>query len=161
MALPNDESIQESKTTDQFRDPQVDRLDAPVANAALKAVEAGNAKDVDIAAQILADYGADEDQSWTKEEEKKLIRKVDWLIVPIVSSCVFLFTCVRVALTCLLQLFVCATLSGLDKTAISAAAIYGIKDDLNLSGSEYSWIGSAPFFGGLLFMGPSAYLMQR
>lgn len=59
------------------------------------------------------------------------------------------------------QLFVCATLSGLDKTAISAAAIYNIKGDLNLTGSQYSWAGSAPFFGGLLFMGPSAYFLQR
>ena len=59
------------------------------------------------------------------------------------------------------KLFVCATLSGLDKTAISAAAIYGLKQDLNLTGAQYSWLGSAPFFGGLVFMGPSAYLIQR
>ncbi|KAH7310819.1 major facilitator superfamily domain-containing protein [Stachybotrys elegans] len=42
-----------------------------------------------------------------------------------------------------------------------SAAIYGLREDLNLSGSDYSWVGSAPFFGGLLFMGPSAYLVQR
>lgn len=50
-----------------------------------KAVKAGNAKDVDIAAQILAQYTDDDGRSWTEEEEKKLIRKVDWMIVPIVS----------------------------------------------------------------------------
>lgn len=55
----------------------------------------------------------------------------------------------------------CATLSGLDKTAISAAAIYGLKEDLHLTGAQFSWLGSAPFFGGLIFMGPSAYLVQR
>ncbi|KAH8655399.1 putative allantoate permease [Xylariales sp. PMI_506] len=81
------------------------------------------------------------DGSYTKEEEKKLMRKVDWWLIPI--------------------LFVCATLSGLDKTAISAAAIYNIKTDLHLTGSQYSWIGSAPFFGGLIFMGPSAYCLQK
>lgn len=59
------------------------------------------------------------------------------------------------------QLFVCATLSGLDKTAISAAAIYNIKGDLNLTGSQYSWVGSAPFFGGLFSMGPAAYCLQK
>lgn len=59
------------------------------------------------------------------------------------------------------KLFVCATLSGLDKTAISAAAIYNIKGDLNITGSQYSWVGSAPFFGGLVFMGPSAYCLQK
>lgn len=59
------------------------------------------------------------------------------------------------------KLFVCATLSGLDKTAISAAAIYGLKTDLHLSGQDYSWVGSAPFFGGLAFMGPAAYCLQN
>ena len=56
------------------------------ANTALKAVEAGRAEDVDIAAQILAQYGTEFDRTWTPEEEKRLIRKVDWMIVPIVSS---------------------------------------------------------------------------
>ncbi|KAK9777593.1 putative Major facilitator superfamily (MFS) profile domain-containing protein [Seiridium cardinale] len=111
------------------------------AEAAVKAVKAGRAKDVDIAAQIIAQYGGDGTITWTKEEEKKLIRKVDWHIIPI--------------------LFVCATLSGLDKTAISAAAIYGLKTDLHLSGQDYSWVGSAPFFGGLAFMGPAAYCLQK
>ncbi|KAK6078444.1 allantoate permease [Seiridium cupressi] len=111
------------------------------AEAAVKAVKAGKAKDVDIAAQIIAQYGGDGTITWTKEEEKKLIRKVDWHIIPI--------------------LFVCATLSGLDKTAISAAAIYGLKTDLHLSGQDYSWVGSAPFFGGLAFMGPAAYCLQK
>lgn len=53
--------------------------------AAVKAVKAGNAKEVDIAAQIIADYademGAD---GWSKEEEKKLMRKIDWWLIPIV-----------------------------------------------------------------------------
>ena len=53
--------------------------------AAVKAVKAGHAKDVDIAAQIIADY-ADEigEDGWSKEEEKKLMRKVDWWLIPIV-----------------------------------------------------------------------------
>ncbi|KAL2784277.1 major facilitator superfamily domain-containing protein [Aspergillus keveii] len=110
------------------------------AEAAVKAVKAGD-KDVDIAAQIIADYADEMRDGWSADEEKKLMRRVDWRLIPV--------------------LFVCATLSGLDKTAISAAAIYNIKGDLNLSGSQYSWIGSAPFFGGLAFMGPSAYCLQR
>uniref|UniRef100_A0A093XJZ5 Putative transporter n=1 Tax=Talaromyces marneffei PM1 TaxID=1077442 RepID=A0A093XJZ5_TALMA len=111
------------------------------AESAVKAIKAGD-KDVDIAAQIIANYTEENgDMTWTPQEEKKLMRKVDWWLIPI--------------------LFVCATLSGLDKTAISAAAIYNIKGDLHLTGQQYSWIGSAPFFGGLAFMGPSAYCLQR
>ncbi|KAI4602258.1 hypothetical protein KJ359_009497 [Pestalotiopsis sp. 9143b] len=115
--------------------------DSLTAEAAVKAVKAGRAKDVDIAAQIIAECGEDGTITWTEEEERKLIRKVDWHIIPI--------------------LFVCATLSGLDKTAISAAAIYGLKTDLHLTGQDYSWVGSAPFFGGLAFMGPAAYCLQK
>lgn len=117
-------------------------LPTETAAKAVKAVKAGHAQDVDIAAQILADYAdTNGPEGWTKEEEKKLMRKVDFCLIPI--------------------LFVCATLSGLDKTAISAAAIYNIKGDLHLTGSQYSWVGSAPFFGGLVFMAPSAYCLQR
>ncbi|KAJ5579940.1 uncharacterized protein N7459_005925 [Penicillium hispanicum] len=111
-------------------------------DAAVQAVKAGRNKDVDIAAQIVSDYADQMDgDSWSVEEEKKLIRRIDWRLIP--------------------TLFVCATLSGLDKTAISAAAIYNIKTDLHLTGDQYSWIGSAPFFGGLAFMGPSAYMLQK
>ena len=59
---------------------------AAAAGAAVKAVKAGNAKDVDVAAQIIAQYAEEGDRSWTEEEEKKLIRKVDWMLVPIVSD---------------------------------------------------------------------------
>lgn len=52
--------------------------------AAVKAIKAGRAKDVDIAAQIIASYG-DDNHSWSMSEEKKLIRRVDWRLVPIVS----------------------------------------------------------------------------
>ncbi|ETN41668.1 uncharacterized protein HMPREF1541_03604 [Cyphellophora europaea CBS 101466] len=112
------------------------------AETAVQAVKAGRAKDVDIAAHFIAEHGQElRGNEYTKEEEKKLIRKVDWRLVPI--------------------LFVCATLSGLDKTAISAAAIYDLREDLNLTGQQYSWCGSAPFFGGLVFMGPAAYCLQK
>lgn len=74
MANPAGDTIEQTRSTTQ----------EPTARAAVKAVEAGHAQDVDIAAQILAEYGADQDQSWTEEEEKRLVRKIDWLIVPIV-----------------------------------------------------------------------------
>ena len=35
-----------------------------------------------------------------------------------------------------------ATLGAVDKVAISTAAIYGLKDDLQLVGQQYSWAGS-------------------
>ena len=57
------------------------------AELAVKAVKAGNAKDIDIAAQIIAEHGHEIDSNgWSPEEEKKLMRKVDWRLVPIVSK---------------------------------------------------------------------------
>lgn len=56
------------------------------AEAAVKAVKAGRARDVDIAAQIIAQHGHEAENGWTVEEEKKLMRKVDWRLVPIVSA---------------------------------------------------------------------------
>ncbi|KAJ5272921.1 hypothetical protein N7478_008046 [Penicillium angulare] len=129
-------------TNDEVTASEETKNHAITAEAAVKAIKAGQKNDVDIAAQIIADYADQGDgESWSLEEEKKLIRRVDWRLIP--------------------TLFICATLSGLDKTAISAAAIYNIKGDLNLTGDQYSWVGSAPFFGGLAFMGPSAYMLQK
>lgn len=54
---------------------------------ALKAVKAGHADDVDIAAQILADHlGSGTAESWIPSEDKNLIRKVDWRLIPIVRQ---------------------------------------------------------------------------
>lgn len=53
---------------------------------ALKAVKAGHADDVDIAARILADnIDIAGTETWTVAEDKRLIKKVDWRLIPIVS----------------------------------------------------------------------------
>lgn len=51
--------------------------------------------------------------------------------------------------------------SDVDKTTLSYAAIFGIKDDLNLSGEEYSWLSSVFYFGWLVWAIPSNLIMQR
>lgn len=55
-------------------------------------------------------------------EEKKLIRKVDLLILPLIAVNYAFFY--------------------IDKTTLSYAAIFGIRDDLNLHGTQYSWLSS-------------------
>lgn len=54
---------------------------------AVRAIKAGRAKDVDIAAQILANNidAVGTEESWTAQEDAKLIRRIDWRIIPIVS----------------------------------------------------------------------------
>ncbi len=48
-----------------------------------------------------------------------------------------------------------------DKTTLSYAAIFGIKDDLALQGTEYSWLSSVFYFGWLIWAIPSNLIMQR
>jgi hypothetical protein len=55
-------------------------------------------------------------------EEKKLIRKVDFRILPLIAVNYAFFY--------------------IDKTTLSYAAIFGIRDDLNLHGTQYNWLSS-------------------
>jgi sugar phosphate permease len=74
-------------------------------------------------------------------EEKKLIRKIDYLILPLIAVNYAFFY--------------------IDKTTLSYAAIFGIKDDLNLQGTQYSWLSSIFYFSFLVWAFPTNFLMQR
>jgi MFS family permease len=49
----------------------------------------------------------------------------------------------------------------LDKQSINYAAVFDLRDDLHLSGSEFSWAVSLFYFGQLVAQYPAAYLMSR
>lgn len=49
----------------------------------------------------------------------------------------------------------------LDKSALSITAILGLREDLHLSGSAYSWANSIYYFGYLIASYPMAALMIR
>lgn len=87
--MGSDEVTSEVKTTQPLSEgvsPGIERGSVEIsAEAAVKAVKAGHAKDVDIAAQIIAEHGHEIGNGWTAEEEKKLMRKIDWRLVPIVG----------------------------------------------------------------------------
>ncbi|OWB60656.1 hypothetical protein B5S31_g693 [[Candida] boidinii] len=73
--------------------------------------------------------------------EKKLVRKIDWYIMPIIVA---LMSC---------QL--------MDKTTNSYASIMGLRTDLNMTGEVYSWVGSSFYFGYLFFEYPANLLLQK
>ncbi|KAI1122227.1 allantoate permease [Nemania abortiva] len=77
----------------------------------------------------------------TEEEIKKVVRKIDYHIVPI--------------------LFVLYFLQYLDKNAINFANAYGLKQGTHLQGQDFSWLGSIFYFGYLASQFPSGYLIQR
>lgn len=77
----------------------------------------------------------------TPEDERRLLRKIDWHLMP---------------LLCLVY-----GLNYLDKTTVSYASIMGLKTDLHLAGQEYSWISSMFYFGYLFWEYPTNRLLQR
>ncbi|BFZ63539.1 hypothetical protein YB2330_004664 [Saitoella coloradoensis] len=96
-------------------------------------------KDIDQAAAFLAN--AEQYPPLTPEAEKKLKRKIDRYMIP--------------------MLFLTATLGAVDKVAQSTAAIYGLRSDTHLVGQQYSWLGSILSLGALVGMFPSSYLLHR
>ncbi|KAK7969456.1 MFS general substrate transporter [Apiospora saccharicola] len=77
----------------------------------------------------------------TPEEEKKLLRKIDLNLMP---------------LLCIVY-----GLNYLDKTTVSYASVMGLKTDIKLVGQDYSWIGSMFYFGYLFWEYPTNRLLQR
>ncbi|KAF2757192.1 putative MFS allantoate transporter [Pseudovirgaria hyperparasitica] len=78
---------------------------------------------------------------YTAAEEKALIRKIDLMILPYLAVCYAFFY--------------------IDKTTLSYAAIFGIREDLNLVGNKYNWLSSIFYFGFLAWAFPTNFLMQR
>ncbi|ODN97144.1 hypothetical protein I350_08124 [Cryptococcus amylolentus CBS 6273] len=84
-------------------------------------------------AELFADY--------TPEEEKAMVRKADWIILPI--------------------LLVAIMMGAVDKVALGTAAVLGLRADLGLVGQQYSWSSSLIFFGSLVSVFPALFFMQR
>ncbi|KAJ5486215.1 Major facilitator superfamily domaingeneral substrate transporter [Penicillium desertorum] len=78
--------------------------------------ENGDDNDLDAVAQILMDQ--EDIQQPNRFEHRKLLRKIDWRIVPLAAWAY--------------------GLQFVDKSGLGAAATYGLRDDLHLIGQEYS-----------------------
>ncbi|KAJ4259005.1 hypothetical protein NW762_008093 [Fusarium torreyae] len=77
----------------------------------------------------------------TPEESRKLLWKIDLILLPILGISVLI--------------------AAVDKVIISNAAIYGLKKDTKLVGDEFSWIGSVFYFGFLIAEWPGNIGMQK
>ncbi|KAK0448676.1 MFS general substrate transporter [Armillaria borealis] len=73
---------------------------------------------------------------------KRIERRVDLLVIPALA------VCYMVSLRS-------------DKTTLSYAAIFGIKEDLALGKMEYQWLSSIFYFGWLFWAFPTNLLMQK
>ncbi|KAL4883895.1 major facilitator superfamily domain-containing protein [Aspergillus karnatakaensis] len=77
----------------------------------------------------------------TPEEEKRILRKIDLHIIPVMGLCYML--------------------QYMDKVSLGYATQLNLRTDLNLHGSEYSWCSSVFYFGYLFWSWPSSYISVR
>ncbi|KAL4809896.1 MFS general substrate transporter [Aspergillus unguis] len=77
----------------------------------------------------------------TPEKEKKVLRKIDLHIIPVMCFCYML--------------------QYMDKVTLGYSTQLNLREDLNLHGSEYSWCSSVFYFGYLFWSWPSSYISVR
>ncbi|KAI0834472.1 allantoate permease [Hypoxylon sp. FL0890] len=94
--------------------------------------------DVDAALEYLDREGT---TIMTEVDEKALVRKIDWMIVPI--------------------MWACYNLQYLDKTLINYANVMGLQQDTGITGNQFSLLATLFYVTYLAFEFPTGYLMQR
>ncbi|KAL9947558.1 hypothetical protein ACHAP6_007702 [Verticillium nonalfalfae] len=114
-----------------------------------------NHPDPELYIEALARYPNDE--SIDQVAEKKVLRKIDTRILPLLGICYFFYYVDKTTLS-VEPFHPKSTRSDKDR---SYAAIFGLKDDLNLKGDQYSWLSSSFYFGWLIWAIPSNLIMQR
>jgi hypothetical protein len=97
--------------------------------------------DGDVAMSLFSSPADLQNDPITPEEDARVKRKVDFMILPYLAVCYAFFY--------------------IDKTTLSYAAIFGIREDLDLQGTQYSWLSSIFYFGFLAWAFPTNFLMQR
>ncbi|KAL4815532.1 MFS general substrate transporter [Aspergillus spinulosporus] len=101
------------------------------------AVSAIDSASTSIAAEVVEALRAEA----TPEEEKRILRKIDFYIIPVMGLCYML--------------------QYMDKVTLGYATQLNLRTDLNLHGSEYSWCSSVFYFGYLFWSWPSSYISVR
>ncbi|KAF3768148.1 hypothetical protein M406DRAFT_70242 [Cryphonectria parasitica EP155] len=96
---------------------------------------------VDEAAKYLAVAHAEQYAPLTPEREKRLRKKIDSWMIPLL-----LFT---------------ATLGAVDKVEIGTASLYGFQTDNHMHGQQYSWLGSILPLGQLCGYVITTWLVHR
>lgn len=77
-------------------------------------------------------YKTSKDLQVDPEEIKRVLRKIDFRIIPI--------------------LFITYMLQYLDKNSINFASVYGLKAGTHLKGQDYSWLGTFPPYSFLSYI---------
>ncbi|KAJ5783273.1 hypothetical protein N7457_005047 [Penicillium paradoxum] len=87
------------------------------------------------------DFGQVMEVGTTPAMEKKVLRKLDFFLIPLMGGCYML--------------------QYIDKLAISQATLFNLRQDLHLKGNEYNWASAIFYFGYFAWSWPSSYLVVR
>ncbi|KAG8166922.1 hypothetical protein KVR01_002611 [Diaporthe batatas] len=100
--------------------------------------QALRSKDADAALEFLCSEGT---TVMTDVDEKSLVRKIDWRIVPL--------------------MWACYNLQYLDKTLVNYANVMDLKEDTGINTDQFSQLALVFYVTYLAFEFPTGYLMQR
>jgi MFS family permease len=76
-----------------------------------------------------------------KEMAKRVLRKIDWRLIPL--------------------MFITYNLNFMDKTILSSASVFGLREDTGLKGQQYSWVSSVFYFGYFFWEYPTTLLVAK
>ncbi|WBW73458.1 transmembrane transporter [Schizosaccharomyces osmophilus] len=91
--------------------------------------------------EALAVIQDDEEFEYSEAEDARVRWKIDFFVLPVM--------CITYGV------------QYLDKTAVSYAAVYGMKEAAHLSGGAYSWLSTIFYLGYMIAQYPAGYLLQR
>ncbi|KAL4976020.1 major facilitator superfamily domain-containing protein [Aspergillus desertorum] len=91
------------------------------------------------AAQFLATTTVD--RTFTPEEEKAVLRRIDLRVLPLLLGAYFF--------------------QQLDKSSLSYVSIFGLVEDANLVGQQYSWLGSILYLAQLVMQPLAALVLVK
>lgn len=97
----------------------------------------------DAAAMLLIKLGRNPDEhiSVSPADDARILRRIDLALLPLMLAVYFL--------------------QALDKATLSYASIFGLIDDTNLEGAQYSWLGSVVFLAQLVMQPPLALALVK
>ncbi|XEV06955.1 hypothetical protein FSHL1_012242 [Fusarium sambucinum] len=97
----------------------------------------------DAAAMLLIKMGRSPDEhiAVSPADDARILRCIDLALLPLMLSVYFL--------------------QALDKATLSYASIFGLIDDTNLEGDQYSWLGSIVFLAQLIMQPPLALALVK
>ncbi|KAK0099518.1 hypothetical protein ONS96_008356 [Cadophora gregata f. sp. sojae] len=92
---------------------------------------------------VVVEEGGDDikESDYTPEEYKKLLKKIDRYLLPL--------------------MWVCYGIQQADKTSLGTQALFGIREDTNLVGQQYQWLTTIFYIAYLSGELPSNFLLQR